>query len=273
MRYACMPVLVSTLALTLNALVHVAFAADADVIPIDPRLQTLFTDLARQAIPHDYENEKAWGKTKEVVRGLYVKREGLRIKTHRTTKTVNHGTWKKYRIQLLDPEGQFQVRVANVRRLPNQHFVFDVVVDARVRIFGRLSQWERGVQLVSLSAEADADVQLAMQCDLATKLEIAGDSPGLTIDPTVQAADLQIRSFQMRHISQLDGPLVRTLSASIREVLEDEFEDRRERLPAQINRQLDKHRDQMHLSFKELLESARDERRSSGEPLARSNDG
>ncbi len=98
--------------------------SQADAFPISENLQRLITDLTRTVIPHNYENEKDWGKTKDVMRGLYIKREGLRIKTHRTRRSVNHGTWTKYRVELLDPQQQFQVRLQHVRRLPNNRLSF-----------------------------------------------------------------------------------------------------------------------------------------------------
>ena len=229
-------------------------AADpAKSVQVSERFQQLVTELVRGTIPHNYVDEKKWGKTKDVVRGLYIKREGLRIKTHRTRKAVNHGTWTRYRIDLLDPAQQFQIRLERVRTLPNNHMAFEIICDAKVRAFGRLSQWQQGVQLISLSAEADVDVRLTMQCDLATRIDTSHTIPDLELDPVVRNADLFIKEFRMREISQLDGPLVKKLSASVREVLEDEIAQRRTKLVAKINRQIDKNRDHLRLSVTELL--------------------
>jgi hypothetical protein len=225
----------------------------SDTLQVSEQLQRLITDITRETIPHDYENEKQWGKKKDAVRGLYIKREGLRIKTHRTTEAVNHGTWTKYRVELLDPEQYFQVRLQQVHALPNNRLAFDILCDARVRIFGRLSQWQQGIQLISLGAEADATVQVVLQCDLATRLDTSTIPPGLEFDPVVRQADLQIKDFRVRRISQVNGPLVKALSASVREMLEDEIEHRRAKLLAQINRQIDKRRDKLRLSLGELF--------------------
>lgn len=221
-------------------------------LEVSERFQRMATELVRSTIPHNYVNEKDWGKTKEVVRGLYIKREGFRIKTHRTRKTVNHGTWKRYQIDLLDPRQNFQIRLDRVRTLPDGRAAFDIVCDAKVRVFGRLSQWQRGVQLISLSAEADADVRLTMPCDMAARFDMKRTIPAVELDPVVRDADLYIKDFRMREISQMDGPLVHALSASIREVLEDEIAKRRAKLVQKINRQIDKNRDDLRLSISDL---------------------
>ena len=114
-----------------GASARAAAAADDDPrltrpFQLDDRTQAMVTHLARQVIPHDYENTKGWGKTRQVVRGLYIKRDGLRIKTHRTTVEVNDGTWTKYRVQLLNPAEQFQIRVENVHKTPDQRLGFDI---------------------------------------------------------------------------------------------------------------------------------------------------
>lgn len=232
-------------------------SAQIDEFLRDPRLHNVVSDLVRDVMPHEYEQTRGWGKTEDLVRGLYVKREGWRIKTHRTRKPVNHGTWTMYRVELIDPDEHFQVRWENVRQVPGQRLAFELQCTARVRIFGRLSEWQQGVQLVSLSAEAEADIRLTLACEVSPRLEMSRHKFGLTLDPTVHGADLQITQFRLQRISQLDGPLVRALSSSVREILEDEIARRREKLVLQINRQLAKHQDKASVSLFELAETAR----------------
>ncbi len=229
--------------------------AGSTPIAVNGGLQRLITELSRTVIPDDYEDNRQWGKTKNVVNGLYVKREGLRIKTHRKRKPVNHGTWTRYRIQIVDSAHLFHVRLRNVRTLENGRIAFDIICEARLQVFGRMSQWQRGVQLVSLSAEAVSDVQLIIASDVATHLDLAAMPPDLVIDPVVRKADLRIREFHLKRLSRLEGPLVRQLSASVREVLEREIERRQDKLVQRINRQLDKHRDRFRLSLSKTLKS------------------
>ena len=244
---------------TLPAIVLLIAVRDVDAhepaarLEVSERFQELVTELVRGTIPHNYVNEKDWGKTKEVVRGLYIKREGLRIKTHRTRKPVNHGTWKRHRIDLLDPAQSFHVQLQRIRSLPQGGVAFDIICDAKLRVSGRVSQWQQGVQLASLSAEADAAVRLTMQCEMMARIDATHTIPDLELDPVVRSAALYIKSFRLREISRLDGPLIKALSASVREVLEDEVEKRRDKLVQKINRQIDKNQDSLRMSFNELL--------------------
>ncbi len=233
-------------------------AADIDsgeVIEVDEGLHALVTDLTRAFIPRDYEDNRKWGKTKEVVDGLHVRRDGWQIKTHRTKKAVNHGTWTRYEVRLLDPENRFKITLQNVRRLPDGRVAVDVHCDARLRTFGRLSEWQYGVQLFSLSAEAHADVRLTMACAFRVNVDLSRIPPDVIVDVHVDDAEILIRRFRMRRISQISGPLVKQLSHGVREVLEDAIDQRRDKMAEKINKQIEKNQDKLRLSLSTLLKT------------------
>jgi len=69
----------------------------------------------------------------------------------------------------------------------------------------------------------------------------------------VRNANLLIQNFRLDRISRVDGALARSLSASVREVLEHELQRRNEKLLTQINRQLEKNRDKFHVSLRDTL--------------------
>lgn len=231
-----------------------AVCADGSApITVEDQLQGLITEISRQVIPHNYEDKKHWGQKKEVVRGLYVRRKGLRIQTHRTKKSVNHGTWTRYEIQLLDPDRRLHIRLDNVHQLPNQRLAFDIVCDARLRILGQLAHWQQGVQLLCMSAEATADVRLVIGCDVSAQLDFSEIPPSLVIDPAVRTANLDIKSFRLNQLSRIDEALAHHLSASVRELAEREIARRNEKLLVRVNRQLDKNRDRFRLSLQAAL--------------------
>ena len=59
----------------------------------------LITDIILDNIPHQYEDKDDWGRQKQIVSGLKVWRDGLKIKTKRRRKNVNHGTWTRYTVK------------------------------------------------------------------------------------------------------------------------------------------------------------------------------
>jgi len=242
-------------------------SADAPKLPRPPELiressdhhqppeqfQQLLTRIALANIPHTYEDEKEWGKTKEVWAGVKVWRDGFRIKTKRRKKEVNHGTWTRYQIRLADPERQFHVRLENVRKVTEGRIEFDAWLDAALKVSGRVSQWELGVQLISVSMEADARVRLRVRSNVGMELDPTKLPPDVGLAPIVTDAELQIVDFRLRRLSDLRGPLVKALSHRVREVLEDQIAKRRPALVKKINRQIDKNRDDLRLSLPDAI--------------------
>jgi hypothetical protein len=215
-------------------------------------LDALLRTIVLRAAPHEYENTKQWGGTKRIWDGLHVSRDGLRIKTKRRWKEANHGTWKQYRAWLIDPASEFDVRFDRLRESPSGRAAFDLTLEARIGAFGRLSEWNRDVQLFSVSANAEAKLRLQLTCELSSRLDYTTFPPTLVLDPTVTAADLQLIDFRLLRVSQLDGPLVHELGKALREVLEHEIRDRRHQVATKINEELADHEEDLRLTPQEL---------------------
>lgn len=220
---------------------------------VPPGVQNLLTDIVRDNIPVNYEDTKHWGTTKEVVRGLQLRREGLRIETKRRRKRVNHGTWRMYRISLIDPEENLEVRIQNLHDAGAGNVGFDVVVAAKLRVFGRMSQWQRGLQLISLSADAVADVELRTQCQLGMMLDPSSLPPDVVLKPRVVDAALVAHSFQLERISKAKGPLATEFGHSLHRVLNRRLDEKREKIVEKINRQIVKRADRLRFSPREMM--------------------
>jgi hypothetical protein len=244
--------MVATLMLVLGGLASAQEPASATVNSADSGLSELVTAIVRANLPHEYEKKKNWGQTKEIWDGVHVKLDGVRVKTKRKKKAVNHGTWTMYRATLTDPQ-QFAVSVTNLRRLDDGRAAFDADFVAPLAVFGRISEWQLGVQLISLSANADARVRLQITCAVKTKM-VASKTivPDVLIEPEVTAAKIIIEEFQLKRISQLHGPLVKELGKGAHDFLQEEVDDRNAQIVAKINKQIVKQQDKLRLSLSDL---------------------
>jgi hypothetical protein len=214
--------------------------------------QELVTRVAREHLPDKYEKTKNWGKTTRVFDGWKLEREGLKLETRRRFKNVNDGAWQKYSIRLLDPQHKFDVRVTNLRQRDGQ-MVCDVAVVAAARVSGRHTQWENGVQLISIGAEADARLRLRAELAVGMKLDPTKFPPDVFLTPRVTQADLDILEFKLRRISHFGGPVVKSLSSSVREVLEDRIEEGRPKLAERLNKSLAKQDSKLRFSAADWL--------------------
>lgn len=240
---------------------RIAAAPEAIATPLDssdmasPQMIAWLSQLVRENLPETYENDKKWNKQKEVWDGVDFSRDGLKIKTKRKHKLVNHGTWTRYRLQIVDPEHRLDIQFHKLEVAPDGKIVFDVSVEMLLDVFGRLSQWVRDVQLISLSANADAVCKLSIQGTVEFQLNPLRLPPDIIIKPHVDAARVDISYFRVRRISQLGGPAAAQLGNGLRAALESKLEEANEKLPEKMNRQLVKHSDRMVFSTQAWLQS------------------
>ncbi len=225
--------------------------------PSEP-FQRMMTELAREHIPAQYERSKNWGHTAPVLRGWHVSRDGVKVRTKRKWKEVNDGAWQRYKIVLVDPElvdqeQHLEVRLQNVKASPGK-VEFDLSAVAFLDVEGRHSQWERGVQLFSISAEAKAKVALKAHVEVEVRLDAAQLPPSLALRPRVMSAELNLLEFRLERVSDLHGPLVKSLSSTAQKILEDKLEDNRQKLVDKMNASLEKRHDKLRFSAGEALE-------------------
>jgi hypothetical protein len=232
-----------------------AAAEPPDAFTPSPEFQEWITNIAREHLPHEYEKKKNWGHQAKTFDGLSVRIEDGRLETRRKFKQANDGAWQMYRVTFKDPEEKFDVRIANIRQLKSGKVGIDITVLASLQVFGRQSLWERGVQLISISAEADARVKLWAHAEVATRMDLTRFPPDVILDPEITAARFEIPDFRMRRIGQARGPVVRSLSHTTREVLEEKLAEDNAKLVAKLNRAIAKQEKKLKLSLADVMSS------------------
>lgn len=212
--------------------------------------QNMMQRIVRDNIPDKYVQDKDWGKTEKRWDGLQLRRRGfLRLSTKRRWKEVNHGVWKRYEIHQIDPDQHLTMRIENVHDARKGRVGFEVGLTSKLHVRGRRAQWAKGVQVYSISADADAYVEMRLWCVVGMKLDVRKFPPDVVMVPEVTRAKLNVTDFRLQSISKFDGPVVRQLSKSIHRVLEDKLAEQRHKLPKKINREIEKNEDKMRLSL------------------------
>jgi len=209
-----------------------------------------FAELVKQAVPLEYDKKKDWGKTKNITVGL--RHEGLKLK--RRKKAVNHGVWKHYKVNLVDPAENLTVRIENLNAVDGSRVSFTLILTARINTWARAKIYQYGIHIIALEVLGDTDIELALDCEVGVLLHTQEGSLGLAVDPKVIDARLKMSNFRIDRVSHARGPLVHELSSGIRRVIEHEL--RGPKLVAKINRSIDKRRDRLELGVDDLFDSA-----------------
>lgn len=227
----------------------------AEVFTPSPEFQDWITALVREQLPDNYEKRKNWGHTARTFDGVAVWIEDGHLETKRKFKQANDGQWQQYRVKLSDPAEKFDVKITNIRQLASNVVSLEVTVLASLQVFGRESLWEHGVQLYSVSAEADARVRLWAAVEVTTHVDITRFPPDVALAPQVTAAKFAIPDFRIRRIGGFQGPVVRSLSHTTREAVEAKLAEDNAKLVAKLNRAIDKNEKKLRISLADIAAS------------------
>ena len=107
-------------------------------------------------------------------------------------------------------------------------------------------------------------MRLKAQVEITSRIDAGKVPPDLLLSPRVTSADLEIVDFRLDRVSDLDGPLVRSLSSTVREIVEDKLAEKRDKLVEKMNKSLAKREAKFRLSASDLVGTPLRELFSSG---------
>jgi hypothetical protein len=220
------------------------------------RLQATLRSLAVANLPERYVDEKGWNKTDRRIDGVDVTFYRGKFETRRKWKEVNHGLWKRYEIELVDPMNRLQASVVDVRLDEQGTPRFRMSLRAPLIARGQAAQWALGVQVFSLGAEATAEVELVVDGSCRILPAATALGPTLRLDPHVDAADLTLHSFHLDRIGKAEGDFAEELGEALETVVRQQVESSGERIAAKLNAAIDKRRDRLVLSLPEFRKTS-----------------
>lgn len=220
-----------------------------------PQLIAWLTSMIRENLPPAYEDNKKWGMQKEVWDGVDMWREGGRLETKRRKKLVNAGTWTKYRVDFVEPDKNLHIEFHQLQSLPDGRIAFSVSVECLLDVFGRMSQWVRDVQMISLSVNADAVCKLTMSGSVKFQLNPLKFPPDVIIKPHVDHALVELSYFRVRRVSQVGGDFAKALGEGARGTIDRKISETNEKLVEKINKQIDKQQSKMVFSMQDWVQS------------------
>lgn len=213
-------------------------AAPGQPAPSSPALDALVKRIVIEHAPRAVEKADGWGRTKEIVSGLDVRRDGWELRTHRRRKQVNDGTWKWYRCELVDPQRDLNILITPLVDAPDGAKQYDVSTIARLNVQARLQKWESGVRLASISGDADAVVRLDLRCRIQLELDHGQFPPDFVATPRVERAAVRLLDLNVEQISKLRGDLAEELGQGMRPMIEREIAHRQGELAPKLNAKL-----------------------------------
>jgi hypothetical protein len=219
------------------------------------QLDEFLTKLALESLPVPYIEDKDWGKQSERWDGLKVSFRDGRLRTKRRKKMVNHGTWDRYEVSLVDPENSFSVKLDNFKETGEQRASFDVIIAAKVDVEARQAKWVKGIQLYSVSAKGSANVDLQLKVSLGSTIDLSKLPPDIIFDPRIDDAKIQISNFRIDRVSKAGGEFAQQVTRIVKKKIDRKISEKEEKLVQKLNAKIEKNRDRLKLSVHDAMKS------------------
>lgn len=217
----------------------------ADQLP--PASSELIHGLVLLLLPDTFDDEDDWGREARIQSGLNVDFEDGRLQTSRRWKHVNHGSWKRVSGHLKSPAETLRLQLQRLPEAVDGAARYQLQAAATFRATGRQQQWNYGVMLWSISAEAEFDVALDATLRVQQSAAIVDGRPSLQLVPRVETAAARITRFSLRRISHAKGSAIREFGSWFEGLIQQRVARENQRLPERINRRLEQQQDRFVL--------------------------
>ncbi|QDT12484.1 hypothetical protein K239x_44940 [Planctomycetes bacterium K23_9] len=234
------------------------------------------SELAVSKSPRVFTGDKNWGDTKKIWAGVKVKRDGLKLTTHRRFKELRHGRWVKYELTLPPSaapaaDSVSDSVVANVHRVrrtsdvqpgvpvdqqTGTHWEIDASVRTPIKFTARVERWNRGVQWYSIGITGKMQVRLDTSARIRFYADYSEVPPALVIAPAITQAHLELEEFEVDRVSKVGGDVAEEWGEMVETIVREIFlKKQNEKLAGKLNGSIDKHRSDLRLSMADWFTS------------------
>lgn len=237
----------------------VRFSADRTESPLlfegGEGIDQLLTRLALAHLPRQFTDDQKWGMQEEKRRKVRFLNEQGKFDPHAQKQMVNHGTWKRYTVTLRNPETEFQIRLKNIRELPNGNIGFQVNLKGHVDFVAEQVNWKRGVKLFNLTANGHTEVEVELDLELAVEFVGKGLLPDLVLHPRANQAQLSLTEFRIDRIGKIGGEIAQQISREAKKRITEKLPDQEKKIVDKVNQEFSKKEDGYRFSFSDSRES------------------
>ncbi|QDT07903.1 hypothetical protein K227x_63320 [Rubripirellula lacrimiformis] len=218
-------------------------------------------DRTLRQMPRSFDGDKDWGNTKKVWAGVKVRMDGLKLKTNRRWREVEHGRWIQYEVTLPDIDAARNLDITIDATKPiqdlqsgEQRWSIDSTIIAPMKFSARIQRWNRGVKLFSVTVTGTMKLRLRSTATIGIYPDYLKIPPDLVIDPRMEQADLKLQKFEVDRVSHIGGDAAEAWGEIVQEVLVQRFVEKQdERLVSKLNKAIEKQRDDLKISMADWL--------------------
>jgi hypothetical protein len=224
---------------------------EATTASLETSWSEIVEDLVVNLIPENYSDDRHWGKTAKVSRGVRVRTKGGQVRLEQREKKVNHGFWRRVKVKLLDPEKTLQLEIRNVRVMEDQSTRFELSLKVRARCETQFAFWTYDVKGLNGSVESDVTVQSLADCSF--RIETASKEgallPEVAFAPQVHDLDLKLSDVDTRRVGIVGGWVADELGNVTRKAVEEVLQSQEPKILERIQKSIRKNEDRMQIDL------------------------
>lgn len=219
-------------------------ASSSQAHPADPALGRLVKAIVVENVSLRWEERKGWGDQVHVFDGLRFSGKGLRVKSSVRKKAVNHGLWKYYRVEVVDPHRDLHVRFPHIEYVEETGIRFVVVIDAHLLGYADFKQYAKGVKVFSAATQAEFDAQAIIEGVIGVEFVFKGWQSEIQWTPRVESVKLELPNVDVQRFGKIKGPLAQETGDAFRKLLQRRLQKQEGKLTEKINKAIQKKLDE-----------------------------
>jgi len=209
--------------------------AGLDVAAINGLARSVLLD----SLPEKIEEKRDWGKQTNITTWKFTG-QGMKTRLERLEKPVNHGTWKHYRIEPVEPKTRLGLSIESLKGLPDGGFSFVLKVSAPITASATVHQWAWGVRVLAVTVDADASATASLHCEVRVKIAQGSLLPVFTLSPKVVSSYVELDEFKIRKLGELPRPVAKELSDEAKRIVLHYIRQNEAKFAAKANAALEK---------------------------------
>jgi hypothetical protein len=188
-------------------------------------LSRMIHGLVVKQMPKEYRDAKEWGMTIPATNDVPLPRLRTRVRVEGRDE-FPHGLWKRARVWIENPSKDFHIQVRDFKKGSDGKLRLTLDASASLRGENEWRQWQKGLSLFNVKVQADAVIDVSLDCDVALTLSTKKFPPEVVVDPKIADARLELREFNLNEVSLrrlgkiLEGERAREIGFELKGLLE-----------------------------------------------------
>ena len=152
-------------------------------------------------LPKEFEDRSGWGQMVPLTEKLLfpnLPRTRVRIGDK---EGYPNGLWKKYKVRINDPAKDLKINVREFSKVDPK--TYRLALDSEIAFAGdgEVQNWQKGLPLGKVSAQADALLGLGMAFDIGVTLNTKKFPPEVNIEPKLTDLRIDLKDFILRRVA------------------------------------------------------------------------